>query len=124
MPFGSYEFNAYENAILAKTASRARQWGFISALLGVLSMTASCGVIARAEMAASLPVGLVGVIVGFTFVGVGNALRDAVRTRGSDLAHVMLALQKLGAAFMIQTLCTAIAFALAVILFFTLVVTR
>lgn len=115
MPFGHYEFNAYENAILAKTASRARFWGGISATLGLLQMMASCGMVARAELAAQLPLGLIGVIVGFTFVGVGNSLRSVVTTRGSDVSHLMQAMQKLGSAFMVQAVCTVLAFVAAAI---------
>lgn len=122
MPFGHYEFNPYENAILAKTAGRARLWGAISALLGFVQMGASCGMVARADLAAALPLGLIGVIVGFTFVGVGNSLRSAVDTRGNDLSHLMQALQKLGAAFMIQAVCTVLAFVMAVLVLVVAVV--
>lgn len=115
MPFGHYEFNAYENAILQKTAGRARLWGWISVLLGVAQLMASCGMVARAELASQLPLGLLAAIVGFTFIGVGNSLRSVVLTRGQDLSHLMLAMQKLGSAFMIQTVCTVLAFVAAAI---------
>jgi hypothetical protein len=100
--YGSYEFNDAENAIIDKTASRAKIVGTISAIIGVLQVLASCGMVANASLAAQLPTGIIALVVGITFVGVGNALKSVVQTQGNDLMHLMQALQKLGSAFMIQ----------------------
>jgi hypothetical protein len=59
-----------------------------------------------------VPYGIVMLIVGITFIGVGNSLRMVVQTQGNDIAHMMQALQKLGNAFFIQ----AIAFIVMVVL--------
>jgi hypothetical protein len=117
VPYGSYEFNAVENGIIDKTASRAKLFGIISAVIGGLQVIASCGMVANASLAAQLPTGIIALVVGVTFVGVGNALKSVVQTQGNDLMHLMQALQKLGSAFMIQIIAWVIgAVAIAVVM--------
>jgi hypothetical protein len=114
-PYGSYEFNPIENAIIGKTAGRAKLWGVVSVVVGSLQLFSSCGAVENRALAANLPLGLVAVIVGITFVGVGNSLGSVVSTRGNDLMHMMLALQKMSTAFMIQILCGILGVVLATI---------
>jgi hypothetical protein len=45
--YGDYEFNAYENSIIDKTASRAKLWGTISTVIGVLQILGSCGMLSN-----------------------------------------------------------------------------
>lgn len=120
--YGAYEFNPLENAILSKTAARAKQWGVISAVLGGLQMVSSCGMISNSSLGLLLPMGIVAIIVGVTFVGVGNSLEAAVRTHGNDIPHLMAAMQKLATAFTVQIICNVIGIllfgAMMVILFF------
>lgn len=120
--YGTYEFNELENAVLAKTAARAKQWGVISAVLGAVQMVSSCGMVSSASLGLLLPIGIVALIVGVTFIGAGNSLEAAVRTRGNDLPHLMAAMQKLGTAFTVQIVCNIIGVVLfavmMVILFF------
>jgi hypothetical protein len=111
--YGSYEFNEIENSIIDKTAARARLWGFVSILVGLAQLLSSCGAVKNRVLVANLPLGIVAVIVGITFIGVGNSLRSVVKTRGNDLMHMMLALQKMGTAFMIQILCGIVGVVLA-----------
>jgi hypothetical protein len=111
--YGQYEFNDMENQIIDKTAARAKLWGWISAVIGALQLFGgTCGSLANAGMAVYVPYGIVMLIVGITFIGVGNSLRMVVQTQGNDIAHMMQALQKLGNAFFIQ----AIAFIVMVVL--------
>jgi len=115
--FGNYEFNDMENSIIDKTASRAKLWGIISTVLGGLQCLASCGAVANAGMASYLPAGIIAIVIGVTFMGVGNSLKMVVQTQGNDLMHMMQALQKMGSAFMVQIICAIIGFVLAVLIF-------
>ena len=104
--FGNYEFNEMENQIVDKTASRAKLWGIISIVVGSLNCVSSCGGFAKADLFLNLPTGIVGIIVGVAFLGVGNSLKQVVQTQGNDLMHMMQALQKMSSAFMVQIVCT------------------
>ena len=115
--FGNYEFNDMENSIIDKTASRAKLWGIISTTLGGLQCLASCGAVANAGMASYLPAGIIAIVFGVTFMGVGNSLKMVVQTQGNDVMHMMQALQKMGSAFMVQIVCAIIGFVLAVLIF-------
>ena len=123
--FGNYEFNEMENQIVDKTASRAKLWGIISIVFGTLNFLSSCGGFAKADMFLNLPTGIVGIVVGITFLGVGNSLKMVVQTQGNDLMHMMQALQKMGSAFMVQIICAIVSFVLVVLItmlvFFVLV---
>jgi len=75
----------------------------------------SCGAIASPNLATWLPQGIIAIIVGVTFIGVGNSLKSVVQTQGNDLMHMMQALQKMSTAFTVEIVCTIIAFVLAVL---------
>lgn len=112
--YGHYEFNPYENSIIDKTASRAKQWGVISTIIGALQIFGSCGMVSNGWLAIYLPIGIVAIVVGITFIGVGNSLKAVVTTRGNDLMHLMQGLAKLSSAFFIAIVCVVIGFVLAV----------
>lgn len=114
--FGSYEFNDFENSIIDKTAGRAKLWGIISSVIGALQLLASCGMVANASLASYLPGGIIALVVGITFIGVGNSLKSVVQTQGNDMMHMMQAMQKLGNAFMIQIIATIIGIVLVAII--------
>lgn len=124
--YGAYEFNALESAVLSRTASRAKLWGVISAVLGVTQMVGSCGMLASSSLGLLLPLGIVALIVGLTFIGVGNSLEAAARTQGQDMPHLMSAMQKLTTAFTVQIVCNVIGVVLfavmMVFLFFAAIV--
>lgn len=126
--YGNYEFNDTENAIIEKTASRAKLWGWISAVLGVCQILGgTCGALASPGLVMYLPYGIVALIVGISFVGVGNSLRQVVNTQGSDVMHMMQALQKLGGAFLVQSITSIIMIVLGlgigfIVFFFVLAV--
>lgn len=107
-PFGTYEFNEAENSIIDKAAGRAKLWGVISTVIGAMEVLATCGSIGNPGFAVALPLGIVGIVVGITFVGVGNALKNVVNTRGNDVAHMMTAIEKMGSAFLIQAIVTIV----------------
>lgn len=123
--YGHYEFNEYESSIIDKTATRAKQWGVISTVIGALQILGSCGMFSNATLATYLPTGIVAVVVGVTFIGVGNSLKAVTTTQGSDLMHLSQAMQKMTAAFTIEIVCTIVGFVLAaialvVVLFFVI----
>ena len=114
--FGNYEFNDFENSIIDKTAGRAKLWGIISTVIGGLQLVGSCGMVANASYATYLPSGIIALVVGITFIGVGNSLKSVVQTQGNDMMHMMQALQKLGSAFMIQIIATIIGIVLVALI--------
>lgn len=115
--YGSYEFNDNENSIIDKTAGRAKLWGIISITIGALECMASCGAVASPGLATNLPTGIVAIVVGVSFLGVGNSLKQVVQTQGNDLMHMMQALQKMGGAFMVQIICAIVGFVLMMLAF-------
>jgi hypothetical protein len=102
--FGNYEFNDFENSIIDKSAGRAKLWGIISCVIGGLQILGSCGMVSNAQYATYLPSGIIAIVVGITFIGVGNSLKSVVQTQGNDMMHMMQAVQKLGSAFLIQAI--------------------
>jgi hypothetical protein len=58
----------------------------------------------------TLAQGLVAIIVGAFFVMTAGALKAVVDTSGNDVAHMMIALQKLAAAFTVQLVAVALGF--------------
>lgn len=114
--FGNYEFNDFENSIIDKTAGRAKLWGIISTVIGALQLLGSCGMVASPSMASYLPAGIIALVVGITFMGVGNSLKSVVQTQGNDMMHMMQAMQKLGSAFMIQIIATIIGIVLVALI--------
>jgi hypothetical protein len=111
--YGNYEFNEYENSVIDKAAGRAKLWGIISIVLGALQIIGSCGMFASPQLASYLPAGIVGIVVGVTFMGLGNSLKAVVTTQGNDLMHLMQAMQKMSTAFIIQIICAIVGFVLA-----------
>jgi len=114
--FGQYEFNDMENAIIAKTAGRAKVWGIISIVIGALYLLSSLFFFLSPGLLANLAPGIGGIVVGITFVGVGNSLSSIVQTQGNDIEHMMAAMQKLGTAFMTQIIVLIVQVVLAIIL--------
>ena len=120
--YGNYEFNDTENAIIDKAASRAKLWGIISTVIGALQCVSSCFAVIpnNLGLATNLPIGIVAIVVGITFIGVGNSLKMVVQTQGNDLAHMMQALDKMSGAFMVQIVCAILGFVLALLGFLIL----
>src|SRR5690606_14923563 len=114
--FGNYEFNDFENSVIDKTAGRAKLWGIVSTVIGALQLLGSCGMVANASYATYLPSGIIALVVGITFIGVGNSLKSVVQTQGNDMMHMMQAMQKLGSAFMIQIIATIIGIVLVALI--------
>lgn len=115
--FGQYEFNEYENSVLAKTAGRAKLWGIIAFVYGALNVVSTCGAFARPDMLINFPQGIVGIVVGIMFLGVGNSLASVTTTQGNDIGHLMQGMEKLSNAFLIQVIATLVGVGLAILIF-------
>ncbi len=101
---GGYEFGHAENAVLASTATKAKVWGIVSVVLGVLQIF--YGLYGILLNGAAIPYGFTGLanlVVGVSFLGAGGALRSVVDTQGNDIAHLMAAMKKLGTSFVVLT---------------------
>ena len=130
---GEYEFNDQENQIIDKAGRRARLWGIFSFVIGGLSMVAALAFLAMSGTFVALGGsqfgtligalvggaavfmlvnGIVYAVMGKLYVDAGAALRDVVVSEGSDVAHMMRSLGKLGTAFQIEAILTIAAFAL------------
>lgn len=113
-----YEFTATENTTIGKLAGCAALWGAISVGAGGWQAQSA----ARAVLAhhvALLPhllAGVVSLIVGVTFLAASRPLVRIVRTQGSDVTHMMSALERLAAALAIQAVATVTGFALGYVL--------
>jgi hypothetical protein len=114
--YGTYEFNDLENQIIDKAGGRAKMWGWIAAVIGACQLLGgTCGSLASAAMAVYIPYGIVLLIVGITFIGVGNSLKMVVQTQGNDIAHMMQATQKLGTACFIQSITVIVGVVLGIL---------
>jgi hypothetical protein len=119
--FGSYEFNAHENAILTKCAGRAKFAGIVSIVVGALSMMSSCGAFARPDMLMNLPSGIVGIVVGVMLLGVAGSLQSVTQTQGNDIPHLMAGLEKISAAWLTQAIAALVGLALTALILFAVV---
>jgi len=114
--YGSYEFNDVENAVIDKTAGRAKTWGTIAIVLGALQLLGAAGAVLNPALVAYLPMGIVQIVIGAQFVGAGNAMKAVVGTQGNDIPYMMQALDKLGSAFFVQIVVTILGVVLVALL--------
>ena len=107
-----YEFTARENAVVGRLGRRAKLWGWISAIGGVLCLFAALlGMRLGADssrillfLLAALPQ----LSVGLSFLGAGRSLVGVVETRGNDVTLLMDALGNLTVAMKIQIAITLV----------------
>ena len=114
---GLYEFTEAQNLVVARAGSRARQWGVISVLTGVLALAGLIiTLIFREELIAHglepsytttfivalTPVVLTHLIIAVLYVKAGASLEAVVATQGNDVEHLMRSLHKLGTAFLVE----------------------
>lgn len=100
--YGQYEFNETENATIGKTAGRARTWGIIAIIIGAIEVLSGFAFFVSPGLLLNFFTGIVQIVIGVTFLGVGGSLKSVVTTQGNDLEHMMQALNKISTAFMIQ----------------------
>ena len=108
-----YEFTTSENKVIRSTGSRVKTWGVFSLIAGgvtilvaavSLSIGEAAGVVGGIIYAA---LALIPIFIGLNFVRAGRALEAVVGTEGSDIDHLMGAMQNLGKAFLIQIVAAA-----------------
>lgn len=123
---GQYEFNETENAVIGKTATRATLWGAFSLIAGVLMLLLVTGaaiwLVATTSSAApllmlvvALPMVIVYVAIGWSYVSAGRSLSKVVDTAGNDVQLLMNGLGKISTAFKIEVIVMIIAFVLGII---------
>lgn len=114
--YGNYEFNDMENATIAKAAGRARMWGIISIVIGVLYVISGFFAVAQPALLPNLASGAKDIVVGIVFLGVAGSLTQVVQTQGNDVQHMMQALDKLSTSLMVQIVVTIVGVVLGAIL--------
>jgi hypothetical protein len=130
---GHYEFTDYENLIIDKLAGRVRWWGGLSLVFGAFALLAVLGgglaagaalmqlegavglLVIGGALAISIPVVLIYVVTGSLYLGSGKALRDVVHSQGSDVPHMLTALQKMGRAFKIELWVSILGYAFMIL---------
>lgn len=109
-----YEFTPAQNKVVQSTGSRVKIWGVFSLISGGLTVLGAVALFFTGEVAgivAGIIYGLIALIpiyLGLNFVRAGRALGAVVETEGSDIDHLMGALQNLGTAFLIQVVCAVV----------------
>lgn len=106
--YGNYEFNDRENAVIAKAAGRAKLWGIISIVVGVLYTLSGFFFFLSPGLLTNFASGIKDIIVGIVFIGVAGSLTSVVQTQGNDVQHMMQALDKLATSLMVQIIVTIV----------------
>ena len=109
-----YEFTPAQNKVIRSTGSRVRIWGVFSLIGGGLTVLGAVALFFTGE-AAGVVVGiiwgvlaLIPIFIGLNFFRAGRALGAVVGTEGSDIDHLMGAIQNLGTAFLIQVVAAVL----------------
>src|SRR5687768_11843324 len=101
-----YEFTAEDNGIIRRTGTRARIWGVIIIVSGLLPSALAVIMMLEGVSAAIsglyLLLTLLPIYLGWSFMRAGSELRQVVNTSGSDVPHLLAALDNLSKAFAIQ----------------------
>jgi hypothetical protein len=103
--------------VLGSTAFKAKMWGIVSTVMGVLQIL--YGLYGLLFNGAAIPYAISGIanlVVGVSFLGAGGALRAAVDTRGNDIGHLMAAMKKMGTSFVVLTVALPVGLILGVII--------
>lgn len=114
---GHYEFTNDENAMIAATGARAKLWGVISLVTGVLALVGLIvSLLFKDELidhglepnyvtvfvVALVPIVLTHLVISMLYVASGKSLQAVVHTQGNDVEHLMQSLDKLGTAFLVE----------------------
>jgi hypothetical protein len=99
---GGYEFSVAENDILARTAFWVTWWAWIAIIGGIL--TAVSGIFTMPAGIGGLVGGGLALLLGMYFRDSARAMRAVVDTAGNDIGHLMIAVEKIGAAFKVYVI--------------------
>jgi len=114
---GHYEFSDAQNETISLVGGRAKLWGFISIITGVLALVGLVVSLLFKDqliahglapsyvtvfVVALVPIVLTHLVISMLYIGAGKALQAVVRTQGNDIDHLMRSLDRLGTAFMVE----------------------
>ncbi|MEM1032408.1 MAG: hypothetical protein AAF928_00270 [Myxococcota bacterium] len=116
---GVYEFGPMEDQVIRTAGSRARIWGVIAFISGLLlvgigvaaiALTSSLSEVLPPEFATAftvvgagiLPIALANLVGAFFYFQSGQRLIAVAETQGNDIENMMQALNKLSRAYMIE----------------------
>ena len=109
-----YEFTPAQNKVVRATGSRVKIWGVFSLIGGGLFVLGAVALFFTGEVAGVVGgiiyglLALIPIYIGLNFVRAGRGLGAVVGTEGSDIDHLMGALQNLGTAFLIQIVAAVV----------------
>jgi hypothetical protein len=107
-----YEFGHAENLVIGSTANRARIFGILCAISGVLELLAAIanltGLVEGNIAAFLAPTGVFNIVLGVLLTRMSTSMSKVVTTTGSDVTLMMDALENLGKAFLIQIVATVL----------------
>lgn len=102
-----YEFQGPEEAIMADAAKWSKILAIVTFINGGLQLI-NCNIIGAGVNAA----------LGALFLGASKSFQTVVDTQGSDIAHTLQALEKIGSVFMVRIVLMCIALGLMVLVGF------
>lgn len=109
-----YEFTPHENEVLGTTARWVGYWAWFAIVGGVLLGLG--GLFTLPGGIANIVLGGVYLFVGISFKGAAGSLQSAVGTAGSDVDHLMSAMENLRTAFMVMVILTAVGILASIVL--------
>jgi hypothetical protein len=119
----SYEFNSFENDVLRRVGARARTWGVMSVVIGVLLMLLALIALASLPAKVGQPVGIAAgllalppILSGTLYASAGAAMRSVVESEGNDVVLVMNAVKSLTRAMRVETWAAMVAFGIGCVL--------
>ncbi|MEZ4220069.1 MAG: hypothetical protein R3B13_04000 [Polyangiaceae bacterium] len=109
---GEYEFKHPENLVIGSCANRARIFGILCAISGVVHLFAVglslAGVVDAGGIVYLLPSAAFNIVLGVLLFRVSTTLTKVVMTAGNDVTLMMSALTHLSKAFVVQIVLTAV----------------
>lgn len=97
-----------ELASVLRVASRARLWGVLCATIGAVQVLASVYARNTPGMISYLPAGAIAILMGVASLSVGRTLYAVGRPGGDGLQKLLVAVDTMGLAFLIQIVTTVV----------------
>ena len=103
-----FSFAPAEAALIARVAGRARIWGSVCAGVGVVQVAASVFTVRHPAMISYLPAGVIAILIGGSSLAVARALRASIEPGVHGMHALLIALETLGQAFLVQIVTTLV----------------
>jgi hypothetical protein len=97
-----YEFDPEQNALIGSLAAKMRFVGLVLIALGVLALLGSAATFRDVRDGNLIIFGLLQVIIGVWTRSAASSFRQVVETKGSDITHLMDALDDLRKLYALQ----------------------